>query len=157
MRIWAVMVFLHCASASAASIGDLGWLTGCWSYDGQVVGSGEHWLIPAGQTMFGVSRSVRDSKTVAFEYLRIEQTDDSSLALFASPSGQNTTRFDLIQLGETEAVFENPAHDFPQRIIYRLRGNSLLGRIEGKSDGKEVAVDFPMTRSACDDGLREKR
>ncbi len=157
MRIWLVMVFLHCATASAASIDDLGWLTGCWTYDGQDVGSGEYWLIPAGQTMFGVSRSARDSKTVAFEYLRIEQTDDSSLALFASPSGKNTTRFDLIELGETEAVFENPAHDFPQRIIYRLRGDSLLGRIEGKSDGKGVAVEFPMTRSACDDGLREKR
>ena len=51
-----------------------------------------------------------------------------------------------------ELIFENPQHDFPQRVIYRLQTDgSLLGRIEGVSKGKEKAVDFPMTRAGCDD------
>jgi hypothetical protein len=50
-----------------------------------------------------------------------------------------------------EVVFENPEHDFPQRIIYRLIANGkLLGRIEGVVDGTERSADFPMTRSDCE-------
>ena len=56
----------------------------------------------------------------------------------------------MLSLTEYEVVFENPDHDFPQRIIYRLGDNgALLGRIEGNSEGQEVAVDFPMTRTKC--------
>lgn len=100
--------------------------------------------------MFAVSRNVRDGKTVGLEYLRIRETDEHSLELIASPSGQMAAEFDLVSLTDTEVVFESPLHDFPQRIIYR-RGDDdkLLGRIEGKSGGHEIAVDFPMTRTTC--------
>ncbi|MGH8854313.1 MAG: hypothetical protein ACREWI_08545 [Telluria sp.] len=46
-------------------------------------------------------------------------------------------------------MFENPAHDFPQRIIYRRVGDTgLHARIEGKGKG----IDFPMRRTACGGG-----
>ena len=51
---------------------------------------------------------------------------------------------------DREARFENLEHDFPQRIIYRRDGDSLTGRIEGVSMGKERAVDFPLKRVPCD-------
>jgi len=47
-------------------------------------------------------------------------------------------------------IFENAAHDFPQRIIYRLNDDgSLLARIEGKRGGELKGVDFPMRRAPC--------
>lgn len=102
--------------------------------------------------MLAVSRTVRQSKTVSFEYLRIEETDSGSLALFASPSGQSPARFDMKRLATDEVIFENLAHDFPQRVIYRLlERDALLGRIEGQSDGREIAIDFPMTAVDCED------
>jgi hypothetical protein len=137
---------------AAADISSLEWLAGCWAYDGRDPGSGEHWMPPLGGTMFAVSRTIRDGQTVAFEYLRITQTGGDSLALFASPSGNEATQFDLVSLTESEIVFENPEHDFPQRIIYRLGDeDTLLGRIEGQSDGQPVAVDFPMSGVNCED------
>jgi hypothetical protein len=107
---------------------------------------------PAGGTMFAVSRIVRDGRTVTYEYLRIAETGEHSLTLFATPSGQSPAQFELASLTKTEIVFENPKHDFPQRIIYRLSGEDhLLGRVEGLSDGQFVAIDFPMTRADCED------
>ena len=48
-------------------------------------------------------------------------------------------------------VFENPQHDFPQRIIYRLeKDGSLLARIEGVNQGREKGINFPMKRAKCD-------
>ncbi|MND00816.1 hypothetical protein D3C83_195580 [compost metagenome] len=47
-------------------------------------------------------------------------------------------------------VFENPTHDFPQRVIYQGRDDDgLLGRIEGESGGEPLSVDFPMDRATC--------
>ena len=134
------------------SIDRLAWLSGCWAIDNSERGSGEQWSKPAGGTMFGTSRLVSDEKTVAYEFLRIVETDDGSLVFIASPSGQPTHAFALSSIDEHEVVFEDPEHDFPQRIIYRLtETDRLLGRIEGESDGRSGAVDFPMTRTTCEE------
>ena len=106
---------------------------------------------PAGGTMLGMGRTIAGGKTVEFEFMRIAQEDDGEIYFIAIPSGQAETRFKLIKQDKNEAVFENPTHDFPQRVIYRLQENgALLGRIEGLSKGQEKAVDVPMKRAACD-------
>ena len=139
--------------ALPSSIEDLTWLSGCWAAAGQDAGSGEQWMPPAGGTMIGMSRSVRDGKTVAFEFIRIVEQEDGGLEFIASPSGQNTTSFSMVSLGDREVTFGNSDHGFPQRIIYRLTSDEdLLGRIEGTIDGKERAVDFPMKRIDCESG-----
>lgn len=59
--------------------------------------------------------------------------------------------FKLVRNGPREAVFENPEHDFPQRIIYRLESDgALFARIEGVVSGKEKGRNFPMKRGACE-------
>lgn len=137
------------AAPAYADVSRLTWLSGCWHYDGADPGSGEIWLDPVGGSMLAVSRTVDDDRTTGFEFLRISDTVDDSIALYASPSGKPATRFDAVSIGENEVIFENLEHDFPQRIIYRRSGKHLLGRIEGTVDGAAAAVDFPMTRSEC--------
>jgi len=137
--------------ALPATIDDLAWLSGCWAAADQEPGSGEQWMPPAGGTMLGVSRSVHDGKTVAFEFTRIAEQDDGKLVFVASPSGQKTSSFSMTSISDREVRFENPDHDFPQRIIYRLISDEeLLGRIEGTIDGTEKGVDFPMKKIDCE-------
>lgn len=137
--------------ALPATIDDLAWLSGCWAAANQEPGSGEQWMPPAGGTMLGMSRNVRDGRTIAFEFIRIIEQDDGELAFIASPSGQRTASFSMTDIKDREVTFENPDHDFPQRIIYRLISDQeLLGRIEGTIDGAERAVDFPFIKIDCD-------
>jgi hypothetical protein len=63
--------------------------------------------------------------------------------------GRTGTPFRLTGLSATEAVFENPQHDYPQRIIYRKSGNRLDARIEGVDKGKARSEDFPMEPVSC--------
>jgi len=152
MRLVIIGTLLVSFSTGAVDVSQLTWLSGCWAYDGKESGSGEYWTAPAAGTMLAVSRTIRDSETAGFEFLRIAETDSHSLTLFASPSGQPPTAFDMISLTDREVTFENPDHDFPQRIVYRLGENAtLLGRIEGQSDGQLVVVSFPMTRIDCNE------
>ena len=140
-------------AALPGAIDDLAWLSGCWMSSNQEPGSAEHWMLPAGGTMIGMNRTVRGGKTVAFEFMRIVEQEDGGLEFIASPSGQNTTGFTMTNVSNREVIFENPDHDFPQRIIYRLVSDEeLLGRIEGRIDGIERAADFPMKKVDCEAG-----
>jgi hypothetical protein len=106
----------------------------------------EHWTKVAGNTVPGMSRTVNDA--------RIRVATDSRRQgrhlLHLQTSGQPKASFKLISWKENEAVFENPSHDFPQRIIYRRNGDALQARIEGKMNGQERGVDFPFTRAKWD-------
>ena len=134
------------------TINDLAWLKGCWSLNRNGRETTEHWLKPAGGTMLGISRTLADGKTVEFEFTQIRQESSGEIFFIAKPSGQPEATFKMIKGSPREVIFENPQHDFPQRVIYRLQSDSsLLGRIEGVSKGKEKSVDFPMTRARCDE------
>jgi hypothetical protein len=101
--------------------------------------------------MLGMSRTIVSGKTREFEFIQIRQQENGDIFYVALPSGQNETWFKLVKMGEKEAVFENPEHDFPQRIIYRLENDgSLHARIEGMSKGQLKGIDFPMKRAKCE-------
>jgi hypothetical protein len=137
------------AATVTATATDMAWLAGCWAASESEQGSGEQWTAPAGGTLLGMGRRVRDGRTVSFEWLRIVETAEGSLAYLALPSGQAETRFELTVLDDQRAEFENPTHDFPQRVSYVLDGDRLQARIEGRLDGVIRAVNFPMRRVSC--------
>ncbi len=58
--------------------------------------------------------------------------------------------FKLLRISETEVVFENPTHDFPQRIIYRKRDPGLWARIEAGEPGKVRGNNIPMKKASCE-------
>jgi len=137
------------AQCAEGDLTKLSWLSGCWKSESSDTGSLEQWMAPAGGTMLGMSRTIKNGATLEFEFMRIQATADRSLEFIAMPSGQPEARFTLLRLGDNEVAFENPQHDFPQRIIYRLDGGKLRARIEGQRNGAIRAVEFPMTRVKC--------
>lgn len=126
------------------------WLAGCWAAEGKEAGSGEHWMPPAGGTMLGVGRTVKNGKTVDFEFMQLRSTAEGKLNFVALPSGQRETTFVLVPNTPEALVFENLQHDFPQRVIYRwVSSERLVARIEGMHSGVLRGIDFPMKRTAC--------
>ena len=104
-----------------------------------------------GGTMLGVSRTVRNGRTVEFEFVVIRTADDGTVVYHAHPSGQLPTEFRLLHQADGEVVFENAAHDFPQRVGYRLENDgALTAWIEGSRAGALNRIPFPMRRVSCD-------
>ena len=150
----AVLFGILAASSAAAAERDvtsLAWLAGCWSPEKGDPGSVEHWLSPAGGTMLGMSRTVKSGRTVEFEFMQLRENAEGKLVFIALPSGQKEATFVASAVGTDSVTFENPQHDFPQKIIYRLESSTrLIARIEGNRGGTLRGVDFPMRRVACD-------
>ena len=128
----------------------LGWIAGCWEVRNPAgtFSIEEMWTKPAGETMLGVGRTIRGGKTIFNEFLRIA-VDGGKITYFAHVGTKGATPFPMIRASDTEVVFENPEHDFPQRIIYRKVDGGLFARIEGVEKGKEKHQDFPYKRVAC--------
>jgi hypothetical protein len=107
----------------------------------------ELWLPPAGGAMLGLHRDVAGGRMVSFEFLRIEETE-RGLVYLSQPRGGPVTPFHAAQVTGKRVVFENPEHDFPQRILYWLdEEGALHARIEGKDKGKDAAMEWRWTRA----------
>jgi len=144
------MLAVSNAAVAEHDVSALAWLAGCWAPEKGDPGSVEHWLAPAGGTMLGVGRTVKNGKTVEFEFMQLRTNADGKLVYIALHSGQETT-FVATSIGKDSATFENPQHDFPQKVIYRLESaDRLFARIEGTRNGTLRGVDFPMRRVSCE-------
>ncbi len=134
-------------SALARRIDRLHWLAGGWQSERGGRTIHELWMAPSGGMMLGIGHTVDGEKTIEYEAMRIEERG-GDIVFTAKPSGQEQASFTATELTDSSVVFANPAHDFPQRVIYRLRPDgSLLARIEGEIGGKARAVDYPMERA----------
>jgi len=134
------------ALPETARIENFAWFSGCWSMalpDGIVE---EHWLPPAGGAMLGLSRTVKGGVMKEFEFLSLRAID-GKLAYVSIPSRQRETAFALVRYKSNAAVFENPTHDYPQRIIYRKTDTGITAVIEGVVKGKLRSAEFVYT--AC--------
>lgn len=148
--LFAVLVTWGLLPAQDAPIQRAAWLSGCWELRARDRVTVEMWMPPAGGTMLGASRTTIAGNVREFEFLRL-RTDGTTLVYVALPSGQKETEFRGAHASDTLLVFENPAHDFPQRVMYRRRGaDSVVARIEGSGrDGGSRGIDFPMRRVNC--------
>jgi Domain of unknown function (DUF6265) len=132
-------------------IAAVGWLQGCWQIaDGDRVVD-EQWMAPRAGIMLNMGRTVLGNRLVEYEWVRLVEKE-GALEYEAHPSGQAPAVFTARTATATEVVFENPAHDFPQRVGYKRDGDSLLAWIEGTNNGKSRRVEFPYRRVACGPG-----
>ena len=133
-----------CASAKRPQVeaipdplAGLAWLAGQWTGEEEGVKMEEYWTEPGGGVMVGLHRDVFPDGKVFFEFLIIEGRENGMVYL-AQPKGSPPTEFRLTESGPAQAVFENPAHDFPQRIVYRREGRRLCAEVSGLSKGEEM-------------------
>ena len=145
----ALVVLIHGpGDAAAQSAFDLlAWLEGDWVRKTKHGEATESWIRVSDHTMEGVAFVASGDSVRISEYLRIEQFGDE--VFYTAKPSQNPfpTSFRMTEHGRERFVFENPDHDFPQRIIYTWDGDdALMARIEGLLDGEVQRMDFSFER-----------
>lgn len=127
----------------------IAFMSGCWtgaSANGATIE--EQYSEAADNMVIGMTRYVRGTRVVDFEFTTIERTD-SSFVMTPRPKGMKSDAFPLKEVADGRAVWENLKHDFPQRIIYRRGADgSLIARIEGNTPSGERHMEWTMRRCA---------
>ena len=127
----------------------MNWLVGSWEQklpDGTLV---ESWTKENDSTFSGKSYFVKDKDTIHAESVVLTQKKEE-LFYIPTVTGQNNDEpvtFKLTSDIENIFTFENPAHDYPQKITYKkVNDSNMLASISGKQQGKETSESYPMKR-----------
>jgi hypothetical protein len=140
-------LFAASQGPAPGDVTQLAWFAGCWQVarGNQVID--EQWMTPRAGVMLGMSRTVRAGRTTATEFVTLRVVD-GRVVYEANPSGQKPTPFPATTVSSRRAVFENPSHDYPKRIIYQRMGDAALtASIDDGAGGKRV--EYPFRRVDC--------
>ncbi len=125
----------------------LSWLVDKWVSTNGESTSYEHWTKQDENIFIGGSETIKNGDTVFNEKLRIEKIGDSIFYIADVKHNPAPVYFKMTALKDDEVVFENPEHDFPQKIIYRQIEGNLHASIEGPgSNGNWKKIDFVMNK-----------
>ena len=158
VAMFAFMTLMALAQTAAAqtpvstlSVKAVEWMAGCWEGHRGPSTFRESWTKASDEAMFGVSYTTgAGGKLEEFEFLRVA-VRQGRLVYLAQPGGRAETAFELTAgANAREAIFANPAHDFPKRVAYRATATGLLAWIDGGDAPASRRIEFPMTRVACD-------
>ena len=100
-------------------------MAGCWDLIEGEHWTQECWMEPKAGLMLGASREGTAGKLKSWEQLRIEQSSNGKVTLYASPGGRTPLPFEARKVSASEIEFVNAAHDFPQRIAYSFKNGRL--------------------------------
>jgi hypothetical protein len=142
---------LSSVSGQQPSVADLPWLRGCWERTTRTGRAFEQWSAGSAGELVGVARVISDTRDRDTEHLRIYRRGDG-LVYEAHPESQALTLFPLRVHSADSVVFENPAHDFPQRITYTRVGSDSLVAVVSNITGTGRPLRFAFRRIArCPD------
>lgn len=142
-------------------------LQGRWKMENKEVY--EHWDRLNDQAMKGFSYSIKNGQVKVSEYLNIAR-DSKSIIYTATVLNQNQGK--EIEFKMTKAddiwVFENPLHDFPQKIVYqKISGNEIIVELSGSGQKKfsykmikqnpgDIQKDTTISNANYDKALAER-
>lgn len=137
------------ANKTYNAIKNASWVIGTWqnqSEEGTVV---EMWEKQNDSTLVGNSFFIIGKDTVSSEKITLEQRGDSCFYI-PIVKGQNNNQpivFTLTNANNKQLIFENPKHDFPQKITYtQIHSDSLVAEISGNVEGKHQAQQFALRK-----------
>lgn len=148
---------LACLAASSAASAQTpptapDWMSGYWLSCENNTQIAENWFGASSGAMLGTN--LTQGEQGSFEFLRVAANGRGGLSYYSMPNAAPVTEFTMITHENRRVVFENPAHDFPQRILYWREGNTLHARIEGEVDGRTQAMDWTFRRARADSNCR---
>lgn len=147
-----IITFVSCQKKETVEKGKIkkaDWLIGNWentSPDGLLT---ENWEKLNDSTFSATSYFIKGKDTLHFENIILSQLGET-LTYKATVKGQNDDKpvsFPSTSESDQKLVFENPKHDYPQKITYtKGTNNTLTAEISGNLNGKPSSEKFVMTK-----------
>ncbi|MFL5765409.1 MAG: DUF6265 family protein [Bacteroidia bacterium] len=136
-----------CSCSKKQEWGEYTWLEGKWTgtTDGTVFF--EEWQPLDGKAMHGIGGAIVGNDTVFSEQVSIEEREDGFYYIAAVQENKAPVSFKFTGYKNDSMVFENPQHDFPQRIVYfRRPDGTVYACVDGKNFGKYNREEFNLSK-----------
>lgn len=147
--VFGIIILSAWTKKQTSNIQKAQWLIGTWENKNQKGSIYETWSQTNNNEYSGKSYIVKEKDTIVFENIRLVQNQDGLfyIPIFKNQNDGLPIRFAIKTISDTQLVFENKEHDFPQIISYTKIGvDSLIAEISGIKKGQERKQTFPMKR-----------
>ncbi|PJJ09016.1 hypothetical protein CLU83_2332 [Flavobacterium sp. 1] len=149
-----LLVIVSCKNSEANEkdkIKSANWLLGKWETKTDDGNLSESWKRINDSTFQAESFFIKEKDTLHFETITLQQKGEE-LFYNATVKGQNENKavtFKMTIGTQKQLVFENPKHDYPQKITYtQINKDSLVASIYGVQLGKISAEKFGMKKDS---------
>lgn len=140
---------VEAAPKTYAEIKKADWFLGHWENNSKEGNLSEIWTKENDSTFHGETYFVIDKKTVFSESVKLWQKENQ-LIYEVAVKGQNDEKpveFTLTSSSDKQLIFENPKHDYPNKITYnQITKDSIVAEISGMKDGKSKSEQFAMKK-----------
>ncbi len=132
----------------ASKLDDLAWFIGQWKQiEGPDLVSVEEWKRNSPTLYTGKAWTTYQLDTVHVESIELRLEEGEVYYIPTVIENKGPVRFKMTHLDGKSVLFENPTHDFPQKISYEALGDTMLmAKISGVMNGKEAIKEFPLHR-----------
>jgi CubicO group peptidase (beta-lactamase class C family) len=132
------------------TVNDFSWLLGTWKHESATSTTYESWRKLSDKTLEGESWRVNKTtqQKVFGEALLLAEMGGEIFYLPKTSDNPMPVAFKLTQSNAQEVVFENPKHDFPQKIHYKLNADgTVTARVEGQLGGQQRQIEFRYSKT----------
>ena len=154
--MWIIFLFLIPAYFNDTNLDSFSWLVGSWEMKKKNGTSRlEMWNKYDQNTLKGDGLKVSGTDTTLLEHIELAFIDNDIWYIPTVPDQNNAmpVKFKLVSQDSPTYIFENPQHDFPQRIVYEYQPLSMhasqagdkLSVIVEKMDGTD-SIPFQFVR-----------
>lgn len=146
------VLFISCKNESSTTdkMTDSNWLLGKWTTTLTQGNLEETWKTANDSTYEATSYFIKERDTLHNEAIVLQQLDEN-LIYKATIKGQNNDQpilFPLTEATDKSVTFENPKHDYPQKIKYQLVNESTLSvTISGIQAGKPSSESYTLKKT----------
>ena len=122
---------------------------GTWTQQSEQGILEETWKSVNDSTFEGTSYFIKGKDTLHNETIVLQQKGENLIykATVKDENNDEAVSFPLTSTTEKNLVFENPKHDYPQKINYKLAGaTTLIAKISGKQAGKVTSETYTLKK-----------
>ncbi|HMQ70701.1 MAG TPA: DUF6265 family protein [Ignavibacteria bacterium] len=123
------------------------WLKGQWE---GIMGSGlyhEEWYSDDENNLTGRAYLIKSGEITNNEILKIHLTGNDVFYTADVSHNPDPVSFKLTEFSDRIFVFENPEHDFPQKIKYEIISeNNFIASVEAVNEGKTRKLVYDLKR-----------
>jgi hypothetical protein len=141
------ILFLIGWQQSRAQQNEFGWLVGKWKLTEKNVF--EEWKVSSDRkTLEGLSYRIKGSDTIVVEKLLIKFEQSSFFYISDVAENPAPVKFKITQYNTDKFLAENPEHDFPKAIRYKLthKDNQVFIEASIEGDGKVIPYTFSKVK-----------
>ena len=141
---------LVACSNSGQQFEKMSWLSGRWEKESNGMKIIETWQRENGIGFLVQGYMLENADTVFTEFIKVTLKQGTIIYAVTLPdqNGTEPVTFKLTENTGQKVVFENPEHDYPQKITYQKhRADSMLVQLEGRSDQALKKQEYFLKRT----------